>query len=106
MARNHLGINAQIRFSGTTRRRGSGALRMYSIDGTIRGCADPDYDFILECAVRSKARVIVSNDRKHLVKMGSYECIPIVTPEQFLYTQYDVDGEDVFWEYGLTRGAS
>jgi len=49
-------------------------FRMFSvevpIDGSIRGSIDADDDFILECAVRSKARCIVSNDLKHLVRMA------------------------------------
>ena len=75
-----------------------------SIDGSVRGCTDPDDDFILECAVRSGARVIVSNDRKHLVSMRSYEFIPILTPEQFLFTPYAVAGDDVVREYALLFG--
>jgi uncharacterized protein len=44
---------------------------------------DPDDDRILECAVSSKAGVIVSGDR-HLTRLGSYGAIAILTPRQFL----------------------
>jgi predicted nucleic acid-binding protein len=54
------------------------------ITGEIKGSIDPDDDFILECAVRSKARVIVSNDLKHLVRMEHFEGIPILTPRRYL----------------------
>ena len=54
------------------------------ITGEIRGSVDPDDNFILECAVRSKARVIVSSDLKHLVRMEHFEGIPILTPRQYL----------------------
>ena len=55
------------------------------IIGEIKGSIDPDDDFILECAVRSKARVIISNDLKHLVRMKHFEGIPILTPRQYLH---------------------
>ena len=44
---------------------------------------DPADDRILECAVASKAAVIVSGDR-HLTTLGSYGSIAIMTPRQFL----------------------
>ena len=45
--------------------------------------ADPDDDRILECAVAAKSEYIVSGDR-HLLKLGRFENIPIVTVAQFL----------------------
>lgn len=72
------------------------------IDGSIRGCTDPDDDFILECAVRTKARAIVSNDLKHLVRMSSFECIPILTPEQYLLMPYEVNDEEISLEEART----
>src|SRR5579884_201988 len=54
------------------------------ITGSVRGSVDPDDDFILECAVKAGARAIVSNDLKHLVRMQSFECIPILTPPEYL----------------------
>ncbi|HEX3941384.1 MAG TPA: putative toxin-antitoxin system toxin component, PIN family, partial [Acidobacteriaceae bacterium] len=44
---------------------------------------DPDDDRVLECAVAGKADYIVSGDR-HLVKLGSYRGIPIMTARQFM----------------------
>ena len=44
---------------------------------------DPDDDRVLECAVAGRADYIVSGDR-HLLKLGSYEGIPILTVRQFL----------------------
>ena len=40
--------------------------------------SDPDDDRILEAAVASNAQYIVSGD-KHLLKLGQWEEIPIVT---------------------------
>lgn len=44
---------------------------------------DPDDDRILECAVAGGASVIVSGDR-HLLRLGSFDGIPILTARQFL----------------------
>jgi putative PIN family toxin of toxin-antitoxin system len=46
---------------------------------------DPDDNRVLECAVVGKAKFIVSGDR-HLLRIGSYEEIAIVTVRQFLET--------------------
>jgi uncharacterized protein len=51
---------------------------------TLRVIAeDPDDDRVLECAVKGEADVIVSGDR-HLLKLGNYQGISIVTVRQFL----------------------
>jgi len=44
---------------------------------------DPDDDCILECAVAARAEAIISGDH-HLVRLGSFQSIPIQTPRQFL----------------------
>jgi putative PIN family toxin of toxin-antitoxin system len=44
---------------------------------------DPDDDRVLECAVAAEADYVVSGDR-HLLKLGSYEGIPIMTVRQFM----------------------
>lgn len=44
---------------------------------------DPDDNRVLECAVAAKADYIVSGDR-HLLKLGSYRDIPIMTVRQFM----------------------
>jgi uncharacterized protein len=44
---------------------------------------DPDDDRVLECAIAGRADYIVSGDR-HLLKLGSYKNIPIVTVRQFM----------------------
>jgi len=43
---------------------------------------DPDDNRVLECAAKGNADHIVTGDR-HLLKLGSYEAIPIVTVRQF-----------------------
>ena len=44
---------------------------------------DPNDDRVLECAVAGKADYVVSGDR-HLLKLGSYERITILTARQFM----------------------
>lgn len=44
---------------------------------------DPDDNRVLECAIEGSADYIVTGDR-HLLKLGSYEAISIVTVRQFL----------------------
>lgn len=44
---------------------------------------DPDDNRVLECAVAGKANSIVSGDR-HLLRLGSFEEITIVTVRQFM----------------------
>jgi len=44
---------------------------------------EPDDDRVLECALAGKADYVVSGDR-HLLKLGSYESILIVTARQFM----------------------
>jgi uncharacterized protein len=45
--------------------------------------ADPDDDRVLECAIAGRADYIVSGDG-HLLKLGSYDGIPILTVRQFI----------------------
>jgi putative PIN family toxin of toxin-antitoxin system len=46
---------------------------------------DPDDNRVLECAIAGKADFIVSGDR-HLLRIGNYAGIAIVTVRQFLET--------------------
>jgi putative PIN family toxin of toxin-antitoxin system len=45
--------------------------------------ADPDDDRVLECALAGRVDAIVSGDR-HLLKLGAFEDIPIMTVRQFM----------------------
>ena len=44
---------------------------------------DPDDNRVLECAVAAKAGIVVSGDR-HLLRIGEYSGIAIITVRQFL----------------------
>lgn len=46
--------------------------------------ADPDDNMVLECAVVDGATYIVTGDRRHLLPLGSYQGIIIVSPADFL----------------------
>jgi len=60
-------------------------LRVVSIPGVLKAVvADPDDDKVLECAEVSGATHIVTGDRRHLLPMGSFKGIPIVTAADFL----------------------
>jgi putative PIN family toxin of toxin-antitoxin system len=60
-------------------------LRVVPIAGQLRAVpADPDDDKILECAVAAGATHIVTGDRRHLLPLGSFQGIPIISPADFL----------------------
>ena len=44
---------------------------------------DPDDDRILECAIEARSRFIITQD-KDLLRLGDFEGIEIVRPEEFL----------------------
>ena len=46
--------------------------------------ADPDDDKVVECAVVGDATYIVTGDRRHLLPLGSYQGITIVSAADFL----------------------
>jgi uncharacterized protein len=45
---------------------------------------DPDGDLFLACAVRGQVDVLVSGDRRHLLPVGEYEGVRIVTAQTLL----------------------
>lgn len=62
-----------------------GFMRVVHIPNTLKViAADPDDDKVLECAVVGGATHIVSGDRRHLLPLGSYQGIPILTAADFL----------------------
>jgi putative PIN family toxin of toxin-antitoxin system len=59
--------------------------RMVIIRNELAGVlTDPDDHKILECAVIGGATHIVTGDRRHLLPLGIYQDIPIVTAADFL----------------------
>ena len=46
-------------------------------------CEDPDDNKFLECAIASRAKLIVSGD-KHLLKLNGYQEIVVYKPRDFV----------------------
>ena len=62
-----------------------GFLRLVKITNALKGVtADPDDDKIIECAVAGAATHIVTGDRRHLLPLGNYQNIQIITARDFL----------------------
>ena len=60
-------------------------LRLVAIPNALKVVtADPDDNKVVECAVMGQATHIVTGDRRHLLPLGSYQGIAIVTAADFL----------------------
>jgi uncharacterized protein len=63
----------------------TGILRVVAVPDSLSGViSDPKDDKVLECAVAADAGWIVTGDRRHLLPIGSYQGITILTPAAFL----------------------
>ena len=51
-----------------------------------RATPDPGDEKVLECAMASEADAIVTGDKKHLLPLGEYKGIKILSPIHFLRT--------------------
>ena len=62
-----------------------GCLRVVKITNTLKAIpADSEDDKIIECAVMGEATHIVTGDRRHLLPLGSYQGVLIITAANFL----------------------
>ena len=60
-------------------------LRPVTITGELKAVpADPDDDKILECGVVAGATHIVTGDRRHLLPLGTFQGIQILSPTELL----------------------
>jgi len=60
-------------------------LRLVTIPNRLKVVtADPDDDKVVECAVVENATHIVTGDRRHLLPLGNYQGIAIVSAADFL----------------------
>ena len=59
------------------------ALLVFPTDRATGATDDPDDEMILECALATEADYIVSGDKKHLLALGDYRGIRIVSPAEF-----------------------
>ena len=65
-----------------------GFLAVVKITNTLKAIpADSEDDKVIECVVVGEATYIVTGDRRHLLPLGSYQGILIVTAADFL-TQF------------------
>ncbi len=84
-------LSTKLNFSSTQTRKRieylSSFLRLVTINNTLKIVdADPDDDKVIECAVVGSATHIVTGD-SHLLKLGNYQNIQIVTAADF-YAQF------------------
>ena len=60
-------------------------LRVVPITNTLKVLStDPDDDKVLECAIVGGATHIVTGDRRHLLPLGKYQGIPLISARDFL----------------------
>src|SRR5437868_128823 len=52
---------------------------------TLNAVVDPDDNRVIECAVEAGSEFILTSDN-HLLRLGKFEGIPIITPGEFLLT--------------------
>ena len=59
--------------------------QLVTITNTLNsGITDPDDNMILECAVVGSATHIVTGDKRHLLPLGIYQGISIISAADFL----------------------
>lgn len=56
----------------------------FPVERAIGATADPFDEMVLECALGGGAETIVSGDKKHLLVLGDFRGIPILSPGDFL----------------------
>jgi putative PIN family toxin of toxin-antitoxin system len=61
----------------------SGVL-VFPTDRATGATSDPDDEMILECALAGEVDYIVSGDKKHLLLLGQFRGIRIVSPAEFV----------------------
>ena len=49
----------------------------------VTGCSDPDDNMVLACGVASDSAAIISGDVAHLISMGSFRNVPILSAAEF-----------------------
>jgi predicted nucleic acid-binding protein len=57
---------------------------VFPVERASGATLDPDDEMVLECAMAAAADFIVSGDKKHLLALGQFRDIPIVSPAEFL----------------------
>lgn len=57
---------------------------VFPLERATGAVPDPFDEMVLECAMAASADFIVTGDKKHLLPLGSFRDIPIVSPADFL----------------------
>jgi putative PIN family toxin of toxin-antitoxin system len=60
------------------------AILVFPSERAAGATPDPDDEIVLECALAAEAGFIVSGDKKHLLSLGQFRGIPILSPADFL----------------------
>jgi putative PIN family toxin of toxin-antitoxin system len=60
------------------------AVLVFPTDRATGATPDPDDEMVLECAMAAEADFIISGDKKHLLPLGTYREIQIVSPAAFV----------------------
>lgn len=66
--------------------RGSAPM-VFPVERATGATPDPFDEMVLECALAARADVIISGDKKHLLKLGLFRGIPIVSPGEWLASE-------------------
>ena len=57
---------------------------VFPVERATGAVADPFDEMVLECALAGAADFVVTGDKKHLLRLGRFQDIPIVGPADFL----------------------
>jgi len=63
---------------------GDSAELVFPTERASGATPDPDDEMVLECAVAAEADFIISGDKQHLLPLGEYRDVKIVSPGEFL----------------------
>ncbi|HOX04052.1 MAG TPA: putative toxin-antitoxin system toxin component, PIN family [Candidatus Paceibacterota bacterium] len=63
---------------------GESAELVFPAERATGATPDPGDEIVLECAIAAEADLIVSGDKKHLLRLGAYRDTGIVSPDEFL----------------------
>jgi putative PIN family toxin of toxin-antitoxin system len=78
-------LNLSTQFADATVADLLSYLAVIAIPGTLEAvAADPDDDKVLECAILGSAQYVVTGDRRHLLPLGTYNGVRIVSAVEFL----------------------
>jgi len=63
---------------------GTSAEMVFPVERATGATPDPFDEMVLECAMAGEADCMVTGDKKHLLSLGDFRGIPLVSPAEFL----------------------